>query len=433
MVWQDFMFACGEYPDRAWFYKEVGREAAAVITRLRNHPSIVLWCGNNECEWLYCTEHPGQGPDQMGGAKIFREILPKACKSFDGTRPYWRSSPFGTGLPNAEGSGNHHQWTVWSEWKDFPEYEKDMARFVSEFGFQAAANVKTIDECTLPGDRHIQSRVMEHHNKQLEGQERLIRFMAAHYRVDTDYVRFTYLSQLVQASALKRAVEHWRRRKYGTAGSLFWQLNDCWPVSSWSVIDSALRPKAGYFYAKRFFAPVLVSFRKTEAGIGVWITNDSPEPLHGTLSIERLSSAGNVHWKHDIQVKAVRDSSLELYQVGESRLDGLHSDSEYLRAQLICDGVRLGENRYYFEEPKHMVLSGQGPRSEVHAKGNGVFVVMLNAKKLVRDVFVEIQGEDAEFEDNFVDIDADTIKEIRFRSRSSSRDLSQRVHIEWLR
>ncbi len=432
MVWQDFMFACGEYPDTPWFHREIRTEAERTIKRLRNHPSIVLWCGNNECEWLFCTENPDKGPDQMGGARIFRDLLPAACKAFDGSRPYWRSSPFGTGFPNDEGNGNHHQWTVWSAWKDFAEYENDNARFVSEFGFQAPANVRTMEECTLPEDRSIQSRVIEHHNKQVEGPERLVRFLAGHYRMETEFSRFTYLSQLVQAGALKRAVEHWRRRKYGTAGSLFWQINDCWPVSSWSVIDSALRPKAAYFYAKRFFAPVLVSFKRSKAGIGVWVTNDKPGAHDGTLILSRLSVEGGTQWTREHRIRIPRDSSREAILVQESWLESLRSEAEYLHVRLVIAGVPVGENRFYFEEPKHMSLSGQSPASELHDEGNGMFLLTLRAHNLARDVVVEIEGEEAQFEDNYVDIDAGSTKEIRFRSRLGFQDILKRLHIQWL-
>jgi len=119
MVWQDFMYACGEYPETPWFLEEARAEAEQVVRRLRNHPSVVVWCGNNECEWLFCTENPTKGPDDMNGSPIFREVLPSVCRTYDGTRPYWRSSPFGTGFPNDETNGNHHQWNVWSFWKDY--------------------------------------------------------------------------------------------------------------------------------------------------------------------------------------------------------------------------------------------------------------------------------------------------------------------------
>ncbi len=161
----------------------------------------------------------GKCTDDIRGATILKTVAPEICKQHDGTRPYWRSSPFGTGSPNAESNGNHHQWVVWSSWKDFREYEKNEARFVTEFGFQALPSWRTLEEITLPSDRHPQIVVMEHHNKQVDGLERLFRFQAAHYRVSDSLDDFVYKSQLVQAEALKCAVEHWRRRKFKTAGT----------------------------------------------------------------------------------------------------------------------------------------------------------------------------------------------------------------------
>jgi beta-mannosidase len=432
MVWQDFMFACGEYPQDERFLKGVRAESEQAIKRLRNHPSIVLWCGNNECEWLFCVENPGKHPDEMTGARIFRDLLPQACKDHDGTRPYWRSSPFGSGFPNDESNGNHHQWLVWSFWKDFREYEKDNARFVTEFGFQAPANVKTMESCTAPEDRHPQSRVVEHHNKQVGGPERLMRFMAAHYRLETDFARFTYLAQLVQAEALKCAVEHWRRRKYRTAGAIFWQLNDCWPAASWAVIDSALRPKAAYFYAKRFFAPVLVSFREVAAGIGTWVTNDRPSPFQGVLTVSRQSFDGKVQWTEEVSVHVPADSSRRLALVNRERLASLRPESEYLLAVLKIDGEVEAESRHFFTEPKFMLLPDPGLKAEIREEENGLFVVSTYAVNFVKNLRLEISGEDAAFEDNYVDIDAGASKHIRFRSSTSLKELSDRLRVEWL-
>lgn len=432
MVWQDFMFACGEYPQDEPFLKEVRAESEQAIKRLRNHPSVVLWCGNNECEWLYCMENPGRHPDEMTGARIFRDLLPRACKDHDGTRPYWRSSPFGNGFPNDESNGNHHQWNVWSFWKDFREYENDNGRFVTEFGFQAPANVKTMESCTMPEDRHPQSRVIEHHNKQVEGPERLVRFIAAHYRLETDFARFTYLGQLVQAEALKCAVEHWRRRKYGTAGVLFWQLNDCWPVASWAVIDSALRPKAAYFYAKRFFAPILVSFRTMPAGIGVWVTNDRPSAFRGVLALSRQSFEGKVQWTEDISVRVAADSSRRFALVNRERLASLRPESEYLRAELRVDGAVEAENRHFFSEPKHMLFPRPGLKTDIRKEENGMYVVTAQATSFVKDLRFEIAGEDAIFEDNYVDLDPGTRRDVRFRSATPLKEISDRLRVEWL-
>jgi beta-mannosidase len=406
LVWQDFMFACGEYPQTKWFVAQVKDEAEKAVTRLRNHPSIAVWCGNNECEWIFCMANPGKSADEMTGAVLFREVLPAIVKELDGSRPYWRSSPFGTGFPNSESNGNHHQWNVWSMWKDYPEYENDNARFVTEFGFQAPANLRTWEEATLPGDRHPQHPVIEHHNKQVEGQERLIRFQAAHYRLNPDFGTFVYQGQLVQAHALKTAVEHWRRNKFHTAGALFWQLNDCWPVSSWAVVDSGLRPKASYFYAKRFYAPVLLSLKRNGERIEIWGTNDGFDPVKGVVHAKQVSFNGAMHSEIGKKISLGTDGSVKIAEI-PVRFDGACTkENSYVLAQLSDGKTVLAENRIYFAEPKHLLLPKPALTSDVHAIGGHAYRIDIHADVFAKDVCVEIDGLEADFNDNYFDIDA---------------------------
>ena len=432
LVWQDFMFACGEYPEEPWFLASVASEAKSVIKRLRNHPSIALWCGNNECEWLFCTENPDKSPDDMSGARIFRDILQAACDENDGTRPYWRSSPFGRGFPNAESNGNHHQWHVWSAWKDYREYENDHARFVTEFGFQAPANRVTFEEVMISSDRHPQSKVMEHHNKQIEGTERLFRFLAAHYTLDGTFDDFVYKGQLVQAEALKCAVEHWRRRKFMSAGSLFWQLNDCWPVSSWAVVDSALRPKAGYFYAKRFFSPLLLSFKSDGGDVAVWLTNDRLESATGVLGLKIRSFSGKVALKIQKRIVAPANSSREVHRLSGKLLAGIERAECYLYAGLLIDGKLSGENRFFFEEPKHLRLPRPRVTVTVRKNGPGPCVAIVKADKFVKNLCLEVEGEDVVFDDNYFDLDAGGSKEIRFFSGLAVEELKKKITLRWV-
>jgi len=428
MVWQDFMFACGEYPEQQPFIQNVKSEAEKAVARLRNHPSLVVWCGNNECEWLFCSENPSKTADQMTGAPIFRDLLPAVCRRLDGTRPYWRSSPFGKGSPNDESNGNHHQWVVWSAWNDFKKYEQDNARFVTEFGFQAPAHAKTMARVMLPADCTPQSAVMEHHNKQEEGTERLFRFQAAHYRVGDTFEDFVYKGQLVQAEALKCAVEHWRRRKFDTAGSLFWQLNDCWPVSSWSVIDSDLRPKAGYFYAKRFFSPVLVSIKRAGRGVQVWLTSDLLQPVRGELTVELLSFTGKVEWKKRANISMAANASRRVLDVAEREYTSFPEDRHYLLATFESEGVILSENRFFFVEPKHFRLPAARPHASVRWAADVEGVLVLRAAGFVKNLFVDLPG--AILEDNFVDLDGGRTREFRFRSSARNKLLVPVLH--WL-
>jgi beta-mannosidase len=427
MVWQDFMFACGEYPEQAWFLRSVEDEASKAITRLRNHPSITIWCGNNECEWIFCTENPDKTPDDMTGAPIFRDLLPSLCRSLDGTRPYWRSSPFGIGFPNAESSGNHHQWAVWGQWKDYMEYKNDNARFVTEFGFQAPAHPRTFEAVTILSDRTPQSPVFEHHNKLPDGTERLFRFQAAHYGVGTEFEDFIYKGQLVQAEALKTAVEHWRRRKFKTAGSLFWQLNDCWPVTSWAVIDSALRPKAAYYYAKKFFAPVLVGFEKRQDGLDVWVANDLLSPVVGELALSLRSFDGTITWSKTLQAVVARNASKLLVQIGN--LEYAQSDvaQSYLLAQFTVGGKICSENRFFLCEPKHMKEQTPVFTTELRRVGSNNYSLTISATTFVKGVHIEIDREDVEIDDNFFDIDAGISKTFVIVSQRPEEIITKRI------
>jgi beta-mannosidase len=413
LVWQDFMFACGEYPQTTWFLKLIKDEATKAVVRLRNHPSIAVWCGNNECEWLFCVENPEQTPDDMTGAVIFRDILPAIVKKIDPSRPYWRSSPFGAGFPNDESNGTHHQWHVWSFWKDYGEYENVNARFVSEFGFQAPANIRTWEEATLPEDRTPQHPVIEHHNKQVEGQERLFRFQAAHYTIGKNFNDFVYRGQLVQANALKTAVEHWRRRKFDTAGALYWQLNDCWPVSSWAVIDSGLRPKAAYFYTKRFFANVLVSIKMNDSIIEIWGTNDSLKRFHGMLHTAVLSFQGDKYSDTVNEVCIEPNSSGKLIEIPDVPNGSVDRNTSYLMAQLLSDGNMISENRFYFVQPKHLHFPNPQLTYKIVENDKRTYRLTIQTDLFAKDVRVEIDGGDAEFSDNYFDLDAEMSKTIQ--------------------
>jgi beta-mannosidase len=289
LVWQDFMFACAAYPESEIFLNNVAIEVAQNALRLQYHASIAIWCGNNENEWIW-FQKSNSSYKEMPGYRIFHDLIPGILKTLDPNRAYWPSTPFGSDDdPNSELSGNRHQWDLWSRWVDYNAVKSDKSLFVTEFGFQSPANYETMLSVMPEDQRYSQSRIFEFHNKQVEGPERLIKFLSSHLPIKMELKDFIYLTQLNQGLALKQCVEHWQSRFPDTNGSIIWQLNDCWPVSSWSLIDSELLPKLSYYFVKRSFRNQFCCFSEKEDEISASIINNGNEQLKGNLSIDIIN------------------------------------------------------------------------------------------------------------------------------------------------
>lgn len=311
LVWQDFMFACGAYPEHPDFIKSVKEEVSQNVMRIQYHPSIALWCGNNENEWSW-SHGENNKIIEMPGYKIYHDIIPKILQKIDPGGNYWPSSPFGDdNQPNSFESGNTHQWGIWSGWVDYDSVIEDKSLFVSEFGFQGPANRSTFNKCLPKKSRKVQSSVFEHHNKQVEGPERIFRFLAGHLPIKTRYEDFIYLSQLNQGLALKTCLEHWVTNNR-TSGSLIWQLNDCWPVTSWSIIDSELTPKLSYYFVKNIFNPQIVKISKNKSLTALFY-NFSNSLFSGKIIISVVNGAsGKIIRENKFDHEAPPLSSREL-------------------------------------------------------------------------------------------------------------------------
>jgi beta-mannosidase len=321
MVWQDFMFACSSYPEDKDFLENVTNEVIENILRIQYHPCLVIWCGNNENEWIWYRENMGSYRE-MPGFSIFHELIPNLVRKFDPYRPYWPTSPFGQDAdPNSPLSGNRHQWDIWSRWVDYIEVEKDQSLFVTEFGFQGPANRDTLESVLPASDRHPQSRLFEYHNKQIEGNERLFRYLAAHFPITTKWEDFLYLTQLNQGLALKTCLEHWRLRWPETGGSLIWQLNDCWPVTSWSLVDSDLMPKIAYHFVKTAYSPHLVTFHKENNILKVIAINQNEATFSGKIVLTFLHPAtGLVDVQEDSKITLQGNSKKEIRSFSTEQL-----------------------------------------------------------------------------------------------------------------
>lgn len=399
MIWQDFMFACAEYPENDEFLEKVKKEAEIIVKNLRNHPSIVLWCGNNENDWGYYAKWWGER-ERFWGESIYHRILPDVCARLDMTRPYWPSSPFGGKDPNSEKEGDRHSWNVWSGWMDYRGYLKDNGKFISEFGFQAPPHKDTIMKfITTPKEYHPQSREIEFHNKQIEGTERLIRFLAEHFKITSDMDEYIYLTQINQGLALKTGIEHWRNNKFDTAGALVWQWNDCWPVISWSIIDYYKREKPSYYFLKRAFKPIKVNIEEREKEFIIFGVNDTLEDFEGKIDIQLLSFRGGKRKNYNIDIKIPSNSSVKLYIISQINPDPY---KEFLKVNLFSkDGSLIDRNEHFFKEFKHLNL----PQAIVFykiEKEKEIYKITFESNNIV--LWLALELDNTEWEDNYFNL-----------------------------
>ncbi|MBU2493788.1 MAG: hypothetical protein KJ571_14260 [Bacteroidetes bacterium] len=344
LVWQDFMFACGAYPENAEFLNNVEEEVLQNVNRLQHHPSIALWCGNNENEWIWYQEQK-LSYKKMPGYKIYHNLIPALLKKIDPSIIYWPSSPFSYEEdPNSFNAGNTHQWDIWSRWIDYEDVKNDRSLFVTEFGFQGPANKDTYELCIPKDNRKINDRIFEFHNKQVEGPERIMKFLSAHLPVNTAWNDYLYLAQLNQGFALKTCLEYWRTNGR-TNGSIIWQINDCWPVASWALIDSGLKPKIAYHFVKNIFAQQIVYFSSKENSIELYAQNQGQVTIKAQLKVFIINAAaGKIVSKLIKNIILDKNSSQILKSFPNSKTI---NDGTVIIAEIYNNSGELINSNYY--------------------------------------------------------------------------------------
>lgn len=376
LVWQDFLFACGSYPEYPEFIENVKVEVEENVKRLRHHACIAIWCGNNENEWLWYQERK-TSYKSMPGYKIYHKLLPSLLKTLDPNRAYWPSSPFGKGEdPNSQGSGNNHQWDIWSRWIDYDTVVNDQSLFVTEFGFQGPANISTLNKAIPSKNRKTYDRIFEHHNKQIEGTERIFRFIAAHLPVRSGWEDFIYLGQLNQALALKTCVEHWRANYPQTSGTIIWQINDCWPVTSWSLVDSSLTPKISYHAVKNVFSPSLIIFEKHGNAAEVEFINQQSHSFRGKMILRayQIQTGKEVSTKI-FKLSRAANSSETIYHLP------LEDRNTIFVSYLYNDEDEIIHKNVFYPHPwKHAPLPPVSVHKKIIIKENDYYLEISTAK-----------------------------------------------------
>jgi beta-mannosidase len=415
MVWQDFMFGNDWQPGTYDFKLNIEAEADDQVRRLRNHPSIVVWSGNNETEsafgWKGRPDFPADVRLQMWQDYLteFSGILPRVVARLDSETPYWPSSPSSDyeALSDHFQSGDAHIWDVWHGRVPFSTYETHHARFVTEYGFQSFLEMKTIEAFTLPEDRTgIFTPVMLEHQKNNEGNSIIHDYLLKDYSEPKDFASFLYVSQVLQAEGIKIGAEHFRRSRPETMGSIFWQLNDCWPVASWSSIDYYGRWKALQYYARRFYAPILVSPHVEDGALKVYIVSDKTKATQATLRVRLMDFDGKVLLEdsHAVEVTPL-DSHVYLDWPLKKLTDSGAADTSrvFVVAELTANGEQISRNLVYLAPTKEIHLK-PAPLTIETTGANGTYKVRITSRVLARSVYLAFGDFDVKVSDNYFDL-----------------------------
>ncbi|MGN0406075.1 MAG: glycosyl hydrolase 2 galactose-binding domain-containing protein [Bariatricus sp.] len=421
IVWQDLMFACNVYDVTDAFLENCQKEIEDNVKRLRHHPSLGLWCGNNEIEsaWDHWPDFQKETKNLRADyIRLFEHVIPQIMKKYAGDTFFWPSSPSAGGCfanPDDENNGDAHYWDVWHGQKPFTDYRKYFFRFCSEFGFQSFPSLKTVKTFTKPEDRNIFSRVMESHQKNDAANGKLLYYLSENFRYPESFDELLYVSQILQGMAIQYGVEHWRRKRGRCMGTLFWQLNDIWPAASWSSIDYFGRWKALQYMACRFYAPVTASLTNEEKNFALYVENET---------------ASQVGWKGEILLKDMDCKILEKVEVQGSTKGFSSEKIAEMNLKNLCEEKKMDiewqenvfvEGKVCFADGTevHQVetllpykyLALKKPEIEVQIEEQeDAYVIQLKSSVFAPFVELDIEDADVIFSDNYFHLTGDKYK-----------------------
>lgn len=440
MVWQDFMFGNDWQPGTYDFKQSATREAEDQVRRLRNHPSIVLWCGNNETEPAFLWKERGKLDTEtrirMWGdyVSVFSGILARAVERLTPETPYWPSSPSADyeDTSSTYQSGDMHNWDIWHGMLPLRDYEKFFPRFMSEYGFQSFPDMRTVEKFTIPEDRTgITTPVLLIHQKNAAGNAKIREYMLRDYPEPKDFPSFLYASQVLQAEAIKIGAEHLRRNRPRTMGSLYWQLNDCWPVASWSSVDYYGHWKALQYYARRFYNDLLVSPHVENGGLAIYVVSDKTAPIAGDLRVRIMTVNGAVLSDKTMPIQVSELSSKIYVQMPLSDfLNSKDGDATELFAatELSVGGKPVSSNLMFFVPTKQVQLPAAKISRELVQSGD-IYRLRLSSKELARSVYISFGDIEAKVSDNYFDLLPAESIEIEVDSKEGLQQLNAALNV----
>ena len=426
IVWQDLMFACAVYDLNENFEDNIHQEIKDNIRRIEGHACLGLISGNNEMEQfvkegVWVKTHK-QKADYI---KMYEYLFPKWIHEYAPDTFYWPSSPSSGGSfdnPNDDSRGDVHYWEVWHSNKPFTEFRKHFFRYLSEFGFQSIPSRKTLEKVMEEEDFNLFSYNMEKHQRNSSANAKIMQYMQSTFKYPCDFDVLTYASQLLAGEAIRYGVEHFRRNRGRCMGAIYWQLNDCWPVISWSSIDYYGRWKALHYYAQRFFSPVLVSCEETSTvsegilvnsektdftpSIRLNISNETMSDKELTLEWELRDAAGKMisPERHDIKTrdaKEIRIAALSAIWLEKVSFPGNDIYSNYVSFRIKEKGKILSAGTAFFVPAKYFHFKDPDLKITVVSEKE----LMVNAKTFAKNVEIRNKNDDLVLEDNFFDMD----------------------------
>ena len=441
LVWQDFMFACAMYPGDSLFLENVKQEAKENVIRLRNHPSIALWCGNNEISegwnnWGWQKQYKYSATDSIkiwnDYQKLFENILPEIVSQYDEKRFYWPSSPsFGWGKKESLKSGDCHYWGIWWGMEPFENYNNKVGRFMSEYGFQGMPAMSSVKKFISEKEITPESKELNLHQKHPTGFETIEKYLLQEYSKPLDFEDFIFKSQLLQSDAIKTAIDAHRRAKPYCMGTLYWQMNDCWPSVSWSGMDYYGCWKAMQYMVKREYKNNLVSIIEKNDSLMIYVISDEKGQQSKQLRLKLLTFDGKVLWTNEIPLTVKANSSSMVYKVSIDEIIQKENKNNVLFVAGFTDQSKQDLQTHYFAKSITLLLKPTEIVVDFKETDQGNYI-SIKSNNLVKQLCIMFNGDDGLFDDNYFDVIPGETYFIRCKYSYSKNELLTGIKLKYL-
>lgn len=445
LVWQDFPFHSAMYPGDREFLENVRLEAIDNITRLRNHPSLALWCGNydilqqwNGDDWKKSISPEDTSILWQNYQKIFHDILPEAINQLDPSRHYIASSPASEGTKVSDMlKGDLEDWKLGYERAEIEAYRETKGRFISSFGMQSYPSPTAINSLADPEDQDMNSEVMRHRQRSrlrsnYDGNDLISSYVRRYFQDPPSFQALAYLSQLTQALAIRTGIETHRRLKPYCMGSMYWHLDDCWPTISWSTLDYYGQWKAAHFAARDAFAPVAISAFVENRELNVYISSDSTQALDAQLYLKVMTFEGEVVKNDNIPVWIRSDSTQLVLQIPQRELLGYGDPRKTLVSLELASGDKIiDQYNVYFLRPRYLIFPQPDLQYKLRSSRAGNrFVVTLKTDVLAKNVYLDAGNTPGRFSDNYFDLLPGETRKIVFTTGGKNiPDFAQKLQV----